>query len=120
VGLLALAGMTPNRVVAFVVAAVAGPVIWNRYTRRHYKEQYRRVADGGPAYRRSGCSGKVLALSSRWRPGPVVSLLGPRPGEAFRAESDGARNCDQECGEEGYDCENRPLAGMRGPRTLEG
>jgi Flp pilus assembly protein TadB len=39
IGLLALVGVSPNRLVGAIAAAIIGPAVWNRYTRRRYKDR---------------------------------------------------------------------------------
>jgi hypothetical protein len=41
IGLLAVLGIAPNRLVALLMALVIGPVIWHRYTRHHYRPNLR-------------------------------------------------------------------------------
>jgi len=40
-GILAFAGITSNRFVGFGVSIVVMTATWKRYTRHHYKSQYR-------------------------------------------------------------------------------
>jgi hypothetical protein len=45
IGLLAVLGVAPNRLVALLVALVIGPVIWRRYTRHHYRTNLRHPSE---------------------------------------------------------------------------